>query len=96
MSKASEDALGVLHAKVAEALTELLDAREEEVITAEDGELIPTGRTVPSVPPATLAVATKFLKDNNITCDISTNHGMQKLEELLARKQRRSSKHKEH
>ena len=57
----------------------------------EDGQLVETGGDdVYSASPALLAVAAKFLKDNQITCDAKLDSNMGKLEDALANKQKHS------
>lgn len=90
MSKATESKLAQLHGAVADCLLEQIAATEEETIFDEDGLEQKTGVMVRTVTPATMAVATKFLKDNQVTCDIEQNENMEKLSDLLSKKQKRS------
>ncbi len=86
--KASEDKLALLHGVVAEVLTNQLSIKREL-----DPELEGTGEDgseeVYSASPALLAVAMKFLKDNEITCDIKTNDNMSNLQATLSKKQKK-------
>jgi hypothetical protein len=81
MSKASEDALGELHAAVANVLTDTLE--NGAVVMDNEGE---ARRITP--PAAYIGAAIAFLKNNNITADPSSNEGLKNLEERL--KARRS------
>jgi len=82
---ADETALGALHTKVAEVLSTALDGEELPGYTDEDsGEEVPPKRLPPSA--AILAVATKFLKDNQITCVPAKDNALGELEEKLARR----------
>lgn len=86
--KASENKLALLHSMVAEVLTDQLSVKRPL-----DPELEGTGADgsaeVYSASPALLAAAMKFLKDNDITCDIKTNDNMSSLQETLAKKQKK-------
>lgn len=88
--KATEHKLAVLHGAVAEVLTEQLQHKEAETEFDSEGNCVETGREVYTAPPATLAAAIKFLKDNQITCDIEQDENMNNLREVLAKKQKRS------
>jgi len=90
MSKASESKLSALHEAVAEVLTAQITHSQEETIFDIDGNEVPTGNTVFTATPATLAAAIKFLKDNSITCDIEVDRNMNNLREALSNKQRHS------
>lgn len=89
-NKATEKRLSVLHGVVAEVLTAQLQHKEAETSFDEEGNCIETGEEVYSASPATIAAAIKFLKDNQITCDIETDENMNNLRETLANKQRHS------
>ena len=90
MSKATEDKLSVLHGVVAKVLTAQLEHTAPETMFDEDGDCVETGEVEYDATPATIAAAIKFLKDNQITCDIATNENMNNLKETLANKQRHS------
>lgn len=80
---ATEKRLGELHQKVAEVLIEAL---EGEVLPGytdpETEEVIPDKKLAPSA--AIIAAATKFLKDNEITCAPSENNALGELERKMA------------
>lgn len=80
---ATERRLGELHAKVAEVL---IDALEGEVLPGyedpETGAVFEDKKLAPSA--AIIAAATKFLKDNEITCRPSENNALGELEKKLA------------
>lgn len=90
MSKANEKKLGDLHGAVATVLTAQISHQEEQMNYDEEGNEVSTGEMVYTAPPATIAAAIKFLKDNQITCDIETDENMNNLRESLAKKQRHS------
>lgn len=90
MSKASETNLGALHSAVAQVLTAQVSHQVEETIFDEEGNEVSTGEQLYTAAPATLAAAIKFLKDNQITCDIEVDENMSNLREALAKKQRHS------
>lgn len=82
---ATEQRLGELHAKVAEVLSDALDGEELPAWTdPETGDVQPAKRLAPSA--AIIAAATKFLKDNEITCDVSKNDALNSLEEKMAKR----------
>jgi HrpA-like RNA helicase len=89
-NKGTESALNQLHAAVAVVLTEQLGQKEKKQEFDADGCMVETDEMVYTAPPATIAAAIKFLKDNQITCDIETNQNMNNLRETLANKQRKS------
>lgn len=76
MAKASESALGTLHAAVAEALTDVI--ANGAVVTDKEGEAVRI-----TAPAAYLGAAIAFLKNNNITADAETNAGLSRLREQL-------------
>lgn len=89
MSKASEKKLAALHGAVADVLAAQITHQEEEI--AFDGEQeIKTGKSIFTASPATIAVAVKFLKDNDITADKELDENMNSLRDALAKKQKRS------
>jgi len=88
---ASETALGALHVKVTEVLTEALEGDTIPGYTEENeatGEVthVPDRKLPPSA--AIIAAATKFLKDNNITCAPSEDNAVGDLVAKLAAKQK--------
>jgi hypothetical protein len=81
---ATELKLGLLHEKVADVLMDALDGEEIPGYTdytdeGEVREVIPAKRMSPSA--AIIAAATKFLKDNEITCAPAQNNALDRLEE---------------
>jgi len=90
MSKASESMLAKLHEAVANVLTEQVLHEEEETIFDGEGEAVATGLMVKTATPALLATAARFLKDNDITCDVEQDENMGSLRDALSRKQKKS------
>lgn len=90
MSKANENKLGDLHGAVAQVLTAQVSHQQEEMDFDADGNEVSTGNMVYTAQPATIAAAIKFLKDNQITCDVEVDENMNNLRESLAKKQRHS------
>jgi hypothetical protein len=88
--RASESALAELHNAVAKVLTDQVQYTEPETQIDGEGNFVETGGEVYSASPATLATAIKFLKDNQITCDIEQDENMGSLREALSKKQRHS------
>jgi hypothetical protein len=88
--KATEQKLSKLHGAVADVLTAQVLHTEAETTFDNEGNLVETGDTVFTASPATIAAAIKFLKDNNITCDIEVDKGMNSLKDALAAKQKHS------
>lgn len=88
--KATETKLSALHGAVATVLTAQVLQQEAETVFDEEGNLAETGGMVYTASPATIAAAIKFLKDNNITCDIEVDKGMNSLKDALAAKQKHS------
>lgn len=68
---ANEKKLGKLHDKVADVLIGALDRAEEKAVVDQDLE---KGIFAEEINPALLSVATKFLKDNEITCVADANN----------------------
>lgn len=83
---ASETKLGRLHEKVAEVLLEVLDG---EVLPGygEGDEAVPDRRIPPSA--AIIAAASKFLKDNDITCVPSESNALGELEQKMAERRKK-------
>ena len=90
MSKANEKKLGDLHGAVATVLNAQISHQEEEMDFDSAGEAVSTGNMRYTAQPATIAAAIKFLKDNQITCDVEVDENMNNLRESLAKKQRHS------
>lgn len=84
MSKATEDALDLLHQLTAEALTEIIQRglpvlnKEGEPVVDVDGAPM----YVPA-PASYYAAAIKLLKDNDITADLSASKPLQGLNTAL-------------
>jgi len=90
MNKADEKELAGLHGVVSMILkAQLLQKSPVENFDA-DGELIETNEMVYDAPPALIAQAIKFLKDNDITCDKELDENLGALEEALSKKQKHS------
>ena len=90
MAKANEERLSDLHGMVALVLTAQVGHQREETTFDADGLEIGTGEMIYDASPATIAAAIKFLKDNQITCDIEVDENMNNLREALAKKQKHS------
>ncbi len=101
MSKATEDQLAVLHGKVAETMTAALDQADQAALLLseygkhvfKEGETLPSAilkflRETKEVNPSLLTSATKFLKDNNISCEPVDDEKLSELEERLKRKRK--------
>lgn len=83
---ADETALGALHVKVTQALDQALDGDVIPGYTeidpaTEEVTIVPDRKLPPSA--AIIAAATKFLKDNNITCAPSEDNATGALLEKL-------------
>ena len=81
--KTTEKELNALHGTVARVLRSQLE--ETVSITGEDGE----ESEVMIAPPAVLAAAIKFLKDNDITTSIEDDENMSELEDMLKEKRKK-------
>jgi hypothetical protein len=88
---ADDKVLGALHDMVATALTIAMKGREVPGYTDEEtGEVFPPTIIPPSA--AEIQAATKFLKDNNITCAPSKDNALGELEELMkAKREKRTA-----
>ena len=95
--KADVQQLSALHKKVAETILNslnqcrtaehLLKKHRNNLIDLEDGDdLIEFLESVSYVSPAMLGAATKFLKDNNISCDAEEDDAMQDIKSNLAKR----------
>jgi hypothetical protein len=80
MSKSTEQELSELHGAVAKVLKRQIE--EEITVVDEDG----VSQRLNTASPATLGVAIKFLKDNNITTSIEDDENLGELDELLKSK----------
>lgn len=85
---ASETKLGALHEKVASVL---LDALDGELLPGygEGDDAVPEKVIPPSA--AIIAAATKFLKDNEITCTPAESNALGALEAQMAKRRERRS-----
>ena len=90
MAKATETKLAALHNAVAQVLTEQVLHEEEETTFDGEGETVGTGEMVKTATPALLATAARFLKDNDITCDMGQDENMGGLRDALSKKQKKS------
>ena len=88
--KSTEGRLAALHSAVAEVLIEQVLHEEEETTFDGEGETVGTGLMMKTATPALLATAARFLKDNDITCDVEQDENMSGLKDLLSNKQRHS------
>ncbi len=80
MARSTEQELSELHGAIARVLISQLN--ETITITDDDG----MEAVVATATPATLGVAIKFLKDNDITASIADDENMNELGEMLKRK----------
>jgi hypothetical protein len=80
MARSTEQELSALHGEVARVLISQLS--ETITMTDENGE----SSVVAVATPATLGVAIKFLKDNDITASIADDENMNELDDMLKRK----------
>jgi len=88
---ATEKKLGALHEKVAEVLIDALDGEELPAYQdPESGEVMEAKRIPPSA--AIIAAATKFLKDNEITCVKDTGNALGELEAKMQERRARRAK----
>lgn len=98
MSKATETELSTLHRKVAESMISALDQSDratrlllkyvggDEMVLPDD--ILRFLEEVKEVNPSLLTSATKFLKDNNISCDMGEDENLSELENRLKEKRR--------
>ena len=89
MSKATEDKMNELHGKVATVLCEIVDHKSAPVTFDEEGNTI-VGEEEFDVSPAMVSAATKFLKDNQITCDVEQDQNLSRLKDTLDKKRKHS------
>jgi len=80
MARSTEQELSELHGAIARVLISQLN--ETITITDDDG----IEAVVATATPATLGVAIKFLKDNDITASIADDENMNELDDMLKRK----------
>ena len=97
MSKASEKKLSDLHGKVAQCMLEALDQSNKASLLIErykddlPNDVQAFLMQCRDINPALLTSATKLLKDNNISCDITEDDQLSSLKEELANKKARVS-----
>ncbi len=85
---ADETALGGLHEVVAQVLVSVMKGRVVPGYTDEEtGEVFPDTVIPPSA--AEIQAATKFLKDNNITCAPSKDNSLGELEQIMKDRQKK-------
>jgi hypothetical protein len=84
---ANETVLGSLHDVVASVLITAMQGRVIPGYTEEDGTVVPDTVFPPSA--AEIQAATKFLKDNNITCAPSADNSVGELEEIMRNRKAR-------
>jgi len=89
MSKATEDKLNELHGVLADTFIEMVVEEEDVMEFNEDGAKS-TGERRRCASPAVLNAARGFLKDNEITADISVDNSMSSLKDLLKNKPKQS------
>jgi len=90
--KATEGQLDDLQGILANVMAEQVEYTEEVVHFDEEGKEISTGEMRFTATPALLGVIEKFLKNNSIISDISTNENTHTLQQAMARKKKRSDK----
>lgn len=83
MKRASESQLGDLHEVLAMVIKEQITQTAD--FLNEDGELVESY----TASPALLAVAAKFLKDNQITVSIEDDANLGEIENILAKKEKK-------
>ena len=83
MAKVTETQLVSLHEVVAKVIAVQMEQTEEYL--DEEGNL----NVAYTASPALISVATKFLKDNSITCAIEEDENLGKLEAIFANKQKK-------
>ena len=88
--KASEGQLDDLQGILANVMAEQVEYKEQTVIFDEEGNSVESDTERYIASPALLGVIEKFLKNNNIITDISTNENTETLQKAMARKTRRS------
>lgn len=95
-SAASEEILGMLHAKVAKVMASALEQIEQSQRVYDDLLADATQDVVdeilskrPELSPALISAVTKFLADNKITCNPAEDENVSDLERRLASKKKR-------
>lgn len=88
--KATEGQLDDLQGTLAKVMAAQVEYTEELVTFDEKGLEVSTGVQQYTASPALLSTIEKFLKNNSIITDISTNENTETLQKAMARKSRRS------
>lgn len=88
--KATEGQLDDLQGTLAKVMAAQVEYTEEITQFDESGMEISTGVRQYTATPALLGVIEKFLKNNSIMTDISTNENTETLQKAMARKTKRS------
>lgn len=89
-NKASEATLDNLQGSLASVMAEQVEYKEAIVEYDADGNAYEGSEERYTASPALLGVIEKFLKNNSIMTDISTNENTETLQKAMARKTRRS------
>ncbi len=90
--KATEGQLDDLQGVLAGVMAKQVEYTEEVVEFNKEGEEVITGEKRYTATPALLSVIEKFLKNNSILTDISTNENTKTLQEAMSRKKKRSDR----
>lgn len=99
MSKATESELSTLHKKVAESMISALDQSDratrlllkymgEGSDVTLPGDVAQFLEDAREINPSLLTSAAKFLKDNNISCDVGEDEDLAELEDRLKQKRK--------
>ena len=98
MAQATDKELGELHRKVARQLAvQLEQADKAQRLIAQQGEedweanVVEFLLTCSTASPALLTIAAKFLKDNDITCQVEDSKELSDLDKRLAAKRERKA-----
>ena len=91
-NKTTERAMDNLHGDLATVMSAQATYQEEIVTFNAEGEAVPSGEQQYTASPALLGVIERFLKNNNILTDISTNENTATLQEAMGRKTKRSDR----
>ena len=93
MSRATEDQLAALHGHLAKTFTAALEqsTRASTLLAVERDEPLPDDivdflESFVEVNPSLLTAATKFLKDNNISCPLGESSDLDELKATLNKK----------
>ena len=96
MTKATEDQLAALHGKVAENMISALEQADEAtalLVKYYDDKNLPSDvrkflSKIQVVSPSLLTAITKFLKDNNISSDVTEDENLSELQKRLSEKRK--------